>query len=165
MLHCSLQGDTQILNTVQIWCLPKEKSNTSLTWCAALFKATPRFELGIRVLQTHALPLGYIAIDNIYYNKVVIIRQYIYYVLHSFSFLCITYLNTLSLSLFQNKPYRIKQVRNGSLLAFSHVPFYKVPSSFYFLVLSIFIIRQRNFHFLITLIFCTVIMLQTLKLL
>ena len=24
-------------------------------------EATPRFELGIRVLQTHALPLGYVA--------------------------------------------------------------------------------------------------------
>ncbi len=27
-----------------------------------LLEATPRFELGIRVLQTHALPLGYVAV-------------------------------------------------------------------------------------------------------
>ena len=28
------------------------------------FKATTRFELVIRVLQTHALPLGYVALFN-----------------------------------------------------------------------------------------------------
>ena len=30
-------------------------------------EATTRFELVIRVLQTHALPLGYVAVSIIYY--------------------------------------------------------------------------------------------------
>ena len=41
-----------------------------------LREATTRFELVIRVLQTHALPLGYVATDNIYYSNVIFIRQY-----------------------------------------------------------------------------------------
>ena len=32
-----------------------------LLHAGGLLEATPRFELGIRVLQTHALPLGYVA--------------------------------------------------------------------------------------------------------
>ena len=39
-------------------------------------EATTRFELVIRVLQTHALPLGYVAIHLLYSNKIFLIRQY-----------------------------------------------------------------------------------------
>ncbi len=39
-------------------------------------EATTRFELVIRVLQTHALPLGYVAIYILYSSKNFLIRQY-----------------------------------------------------------------------------------------
>ena len=39
-------------------------------------KATIRFELMIRVLQTHALPLGYVAISYLYYKHKYHICQY-----------------------------------------------------------------------------------------
>ncbi len=39
------------------------------------FKATTRFELVIRVLQTHALPLGYVALQFLYYIKQLYICQ------------------------------------------------------------------------------------------
>lgn len=52
-----------MLPTVQIRCLPKNnRGQTIFDVCPLLFKATARFELAIRVLQTHALPLGYVAI-------------------------------------------------------------------------------------------------------
>ena len=39
-----------------------DKKNCPLLSQRAILEAPPRFELGIRVLQTHALPLGYSAI-------------------------------------------------------------------------------------------------------
>ena len=41
----------------------KSKKNPPCAFArgGGLLEATPRFELGIRVLQTHALPLGYVA--------------------------------------------------------------------------------------------------------
>ena len=39
-------------------------------------EATTRFELVIRVLQTHALPLGYVAMYLLYSSKNLLIRQY-----------------------------------------------------------------------------------------
>ena len=47
-----------------------------LTFISPFLEATTRFELVIRVLQTHALPLGYVAIHLLYSSKNFLIRQY-----------------------------------------------------------------------------------------
>ena len=51
----------------RLWYLDKKNKLTEQKLCESL-EAPPRFELGIRVLQTHALPLGYVAIYNILYH-------------------------------------------------------------------------------------------------
>ena len=46
-----------------------------LTFISPFLEATTRFELVIRVLQTHALPLGYVALQFLYYIKQLYICQ------------------------------------------------------------------------------------------
>ena len=59
------QGDYQMLTTVQIRALLViEKERTHLRVRSFSIKATTRFELVMTVLQTGALPLGYVAIFN-----------------------------------------------------------------------------------------------------
>ena len=59
----TIPGDNQILNTVQI-CMSscKKKRTHSYASVFSFLKATTRFELVMTVLQTGALPLGYVAI-------------------------------------------------------------------------------------------------------
>jgi hypothetical protein len=37
-----------------------------IIWQSTILKAAPRFELGVKVLQTSALPLGYAATPTLY---------------------------------------------------------------------------------------------------
>ena len=62
----TIPGDNQILNTVQI-CMSscKKKRTHSYASVFSFLKATTRFELVMTVLQTGALPLGYVAISYV----------------------------------------------------------------------------------------------------
>ena len=54
-----IEGDYQMLTTVQIWCLLITKKKSTHSKVNFFFvKATTRFELVMTVLQTGALPLG-----------------------------------------------------------------------------------------------------------
>ena len=62
-MKLNLMGSTCITGGIIVL----DTKNTLLQVVCFLFiKATPRFELGIRVLQTRALPLGYVAILNLF---------------------------------------------------------------------------------------------------
>ena len=55
-----------MLNTVQIGVfLKKKRRHNTHVLRLLFFKATTRFELVLRVLQTRALPLGYVAAYSI----------------------------------------------------------------------------------------------------
>ena len=56
------------MNDICIYLFNLVRTDTSL-------EATPGFEPGIRVLQTRALPLGYIAICILYSYKLVIVPK------------------------------------------------------------------------------------------
>ena len=45
------------------------KNRQALTVLVDFLEAPPRFELGVKVLQTSALPLGYGALRIVYYMK------------------------------------------------------------------------------------------------
>ena len=65
---------------INAW-IPQTRINTgenkkTLEISRVFSEATTRFELVIRVLQTHALPLGYVALALLYYSKWIFIRQY-----------------------------------------------------------------------------------------
>ena len=55
-------GDTRMLNSVQIRRLLDQKEKPPHTAEVSFWRRHPDLNRGIKVLQTHALPLGYVAI-------------------------------------------------------------------------------------------------------
>ncbi len=51
------------MHTLQQSLKPRKKAGLRV-YCLSLKKAAPRFELGVEVLQTSALPLGYAAVTS-----------------------------------------------------------------------------------------------------
>lgn len=60
-MHLSAAHFFPALFPITVFLIQKEPENRLIL---KLYKAQPRFELGVRVLQTRALPLGYCAIPN-----------------------------------------------------------------------------------------------------